>query len=237
MDAAVVPRSVVGIVALDMAGAFAMQIARLLDQAAAACDPQGSDTNSSRLLFDEANICFTKSGTAFAVQVILEAATLLLLAAAYFILVPLSVAIFRRAERVGAHALITVAARTDADNPSTGKAASVVDDMMKAAAEQRRRLVVACVFVLITFPARSAFDLFNAYALSAPYNPACSFCEPCQSDRFLIRTWLNYKPEFRPVIVALSSPLPLVVSLWIITGAHAQAYAISLNILRARLGR
>ena len=44
-------------------------------------------------------------------------------------------------------------------------------------------------------------------------------------------------PEFPPIVVALSSPLPLFVSLWIITDAHAQAYAISLNILRARLGR
>jgi hypothetical protein len=54
MDAAVVPRSVVGIVALDMAGAFAMQIARLLDQAAAACDATGNTMNAFLAMNDAA---------------------------------------------------------------------------------------------------------------------------------------------------------------------------------------
>ena len=109
---------------------------------------------------------------------------------------------------------------------------------MQAAAEQRRHLVIACIVVLIAFPARAALNLLSAFALfDVPYNPACAFCGPCQTDRFLVRWWLVYTPEFKPIVVALSSPLPLFVSLWIITGAHAQAYAISLNILRVRLGR
>jgi hypothetical protein len=113
-----------------------------------------------------------------------------------------------------------------------------VDDTIQAAAQQRRRLVIACVIVLITFPARAAFDLLRAYSVfNAQLSPSCGNCEPCQSDRFIIQMWIGLTPELQSTVVALSSPLPLLVSLWIITGAHAQAYAISLNILRARLGR
>jgi hypothetical protein len=35
-------------------------------------------------------------------------------------------------------------------------------------------------------------------------------CDPCQSDRYFFNIWLIYTPE-----LALSSPLPLVVSLWL----------------------
>ena len=66
---------------------------------------------------------------------------------------------------------------------------------------------------------------------------ACTICGPCQSLPYLIKTWLIYTPEFQPIIVALSSPLPLVVSLWIITQAHTRAFGIAFNVLRARLGR
>ncbi len=237
--AAVVMMCSVGeMVALDVSGAHRVQYAGLCDQAAAACDAHGNDTNSSLALFYEANAFFTYSGTALSVYGVLEAIALLLISAAYLILVPLSVAMFRRAERVGAHALVSVAARASAGDRNTEAAAAIVDDTVHAAAEQRRRLVIACVVVLITFPFRAAVDLLLAYILfDNPYNPACGQCDHCQSDRFLIRWWLIYTPEFRPVVAALSSPLPLLVSLWIITGAHAQAYAISLSILRARLGR
>ena len=41
----------------------------------------------------------------------------------------------------------------------------------------------------------------------------------------LIYTWLNFTPEFQPIVVALCSPLSLAASIYIITGAHAHAYA------------
>ena len=238
--AAVVLCSVVGMVALDVSGAYGAQAAGVLDHAAAACDPQCNNANSSLALFHEALAIKSQANTAFSVQAVLEAIALLLISSAYIILVPFSVAMFRRAERVGAHALFSVAAREDAGDARSNRAAAIVDDTIQAAAQQRRRLVIACVVVLVTFPARAAFNLLNSYAtfndLLLP-NPACGLCDPCQLDPFIIGVWLIYTPEFQPVVVALSSPLPLVVSLWIITGAHARAYAIALSILRARLGR
>ena len=236
--AVVVMCSVGGIVALDAAGAYYVQVAGLYDQAAAACDAQGSDTNSSLAIGSSTTTIISQAGTALSVQAVLEAIALLIISAAYIILVPLSVAMFRRAEHVGAHALLSVPARASADNLMTHRAMSIVNESIQAAVDQRRRLVIACVSVLVTFPARAAFDVLNAYiAFNDPLNLSCGLCGPCQSDRFLIYVWLSFTPQLQPVVVALSSPLPLLVSIWIITGAHAQAYAISLNILRARLGR
>jgi len=172
------------------------------------------------------------------VQAVLEAVALVLVSSAYLVLVLLSVAMFRRAEHVGAHALVAVASRAEVSGDTRiGRAAAIVDDTIQAAAEQRRRLVIACVVVLISFTFRAAFSLLTYALFHNPKNPLCGFCGPCQTDRFLIRYWLLYTPEVRPIVVALSSPLPLFLSLWIITGAHAQSYAISLKILRARLGR
>ncbi len=55
-----------------------------------------------------------------------------------------------------------------------------VADTLQAAAEQRRRLTAACLIVLITFPARAAFDLLQAYAkFNDEINIACGPCDAC----------------------------------------------------------
>ena len=83
-------------------------------------------------------------------------------------------------------------------------AVQVVEDTHKAAVEQRWRLVAACAVVLFSFSVRVAFDLLYAYSdFSAPQNPACAVCDPCQSEQFLIQSWLNFTPEFQPIVVAL----------------------------------
>jgi hypothetical protein len=237
--AAVVTCSVGIMVAYDVAGAFSSQLADTSDQAAASCDEQGRQTATCSSFILQLLDIASKQANAVSVKSVLETVALLLITAAYLVLVPLSVALFRRAERVGAHALVAVAARTHAGDGRIEAAAAIVDETITAAAQQRRRLVIACVVVLVTFPARAVYELMFAYAaFNDPANPTChGACAPCQSNRFLMLAWFAYTPEFQPFVVALSSPLPLFVSLWIITGAHAQAYAISLNILRARLRR
>ena len=230
--------SVAGMVAFGVAAAYNLQAADVLDRAATACDAMGNDTNSSIALNSEFLVINTNARSAISAQSVLEAVVMTLISTGYFILVPLSVAVFRRAERVGTQALVSVSSRMNAGDHRTEAAVAIVDETVQAAAEQLRRLVIACVVVFVTFPARAAFDLLQAYSFSAdPYNPACGTCDACQSNRYLIQTCLIYASEIQPIIVALSSPLSLFVSLWIITGAQMQSFAISLNILRARLGR
>jgi hypothetical protein len=118
---------------------------------------------------------------------------------------------------------------------SEANAARIVEDTMQAAAAQRRRLTAACLIVLITFPARAAFDLLQAYAFfNDPLNSACRQCDPCQSTPFLINIWLNYTPEFQPIVVAVSSPLPLTLSIWLLTKSVLRVRLIAADVERAR---
>ena len=88
--------------------------------------------------------------------------------------------------------------------------------------------------MLITFPVRAAYDLLKAYAnFNDPFNSACGPCDSCQSTPFLIRNWIDHTPEFRPIVVAVSSPLPLTLSLWLLTKAVARARLIAANVEQA----
>ena len=229
MAGAVVVGSVVGLVASCVAGVYYAQQANLNDEVAGACDAAGNDTNSSLFLLNAVIDLHTKAYTARSVEASSEALTLLLVTIAFVVIVSWSLAIFRIAESVAANAMLSMADRSQ-NAPSELNVAIFVGDTMKAAADNRRRLTFACVIVLVTFPARAAFDLLNAYStFQDPYNPACGVCDPCQLDRYLIRQWLNYTPEFQSIVVAVSSPLPLTLSLWLITKAHARAQLISTN--------
>ena len=234
MVAVVILGAVVGMVAMAVTGAYKAQGAGLYDQAAAACDAAGNDTNSSLAFISAADEVLFTSTTVESVQASTEALTLLLVSLAFLVIVSWSVALFRIVQKIGERSLLD---RTDLRDLRLGEvnAERILVDTMQAAAQQRRRLTAACVIVLITFPARAAFDLLYAYALfNDPKNPACGRCGPCQSDSFLIRIWLNYTPEFQASVVAASSPLPLSLSLWLMTKARAQARLITADVDRSR---
>jgi hypothetical protein len=178
--AAVALCSAVGMAAYAAGGAYNSQISALDDAAAAACDPLGNDTNSSKAFIPAQDDADTHRYDCLAVQSVAEATALLLISSTYLLLVTLSVAIFRQAEKVAARALLF--------GQFKGTRASttvIVDDSMRAAAEQRRRLTFACIVVLVSFPCRAAFDLLLAYCTyNVQYNGLCpSPCGTCQSTR------------------------------------------------------
>jgi len=259
--------SLASLTAYTAAGVYGFVVADVSFQAAASCDLQGGDTNSSRLLFARALELSKTSYDAQAIQNVCETLALIFISLWYATIIAFCVARFRRAEHLAAQALVSVAAHTqscyDRDN-RTKRAISIVDHTMHAAADQRRRLMAACLVVLITFPARAAFDVMNAFAAfdlqvaflmcalrfpcdvccvfhsyssnNLQLNPACPPCDPCQSQQWLINTWIQYTPEFQPIVVSLSSPLPLMASIWLLTAAHARAIAITAKVQRAGLG-
>ena len=234
MAGAVVVGSIVGVAANIVAAVYSLQSAALHDQAAAACDAAGNATNSSLVFYHTAIDIQANADTAQSVEVGIEALTLLLVSFAFIVIVSWSAALVRIAQRVAARALLAATARVDMLVPETN-AAKLVVDTAEAAVGHRWRLTAACVIVLVTFPARAAFDLLYAYSSFAdPYNPACSLCGPCQSNRYLIRRWIRYTPEFQPIAVALSSPVPLTWSLWLISKAHARARLIAADVQRVR---
>ena len=223
----------VGMVSYFVAAAYAVRIADVANQAAGLCDSQGRDTNSSLAFIPLLERTISDKHTAHASQSVCEALGLLLTAFAYAVLVALSVAIFRRVEEVGTAALVAVDTGV-----STSKSLKIsVDNAVNAAAEQRRRLTIACVVVLITFPARAGFDLLQAYSsFDAGYSAFCGPCGDCQTNQYVVRAWINYTPEFNSITVAVSSPLPLVLSLWLITTAHARALAFTASIRKSGSG-
>jgi hypothetical protein len=236
MAGSVVAGGVVSMVAAIVAGVYDAQSALLADQAAAACDAAGNDTNSSRALYNDSQSIRNRARTASSVQAGSEALALLLVSVAFLVIVSWSVALFRLMERVAARALLSDNDGGNMHAPEVN-AARIVADTMQAAAEHRKRLTAACVIVLITFPVRAAYDLLKAYAnFNDPFNSACGPCDSCQSTPFLIRNWIDHTPEFRPIVVAVSSPLPLTLSLWLLTKVVARARLIAANVEQACAG-
>jgi hypothetical protein len=179
--AAVALCSAVGMAAYAAGSAYCIQTSAHGVAATAACDPLGNDTNSSLAFLLEIEDTDTLRYDCLAVQSVAEAIALLLISSIYLLLVTLSVAIFRQAEKVAARALLFGTFR------GTQAAATViVDDSMRAAAEQRRRLTFACIIVLVSFPCRAAFDLLQAYCTyEVQFNGLClDPCGTCQSTRY-----------------------------------------------------
>ena len=167
-----------------------------------------------------------------------EALALLIISIAYLVLVSYSVAMLRRAELAGRRALGVAAWRQKnvfrQQTAVNSLISGIIEDTMEAAAQQRQRLTTACIVVMITFPARAAFDFLNAYSsLNQGTSSSCGMCDLCQSNQALVGSWINYTPEFQPIVVALSSPLPISLSLWIITQALASAQSIAVDVQEA----
>ena len=239
MTVAVIVCNAAIMIAYDIAGAYELRVADLHRRAAAACDDQGNDTFSSLALNQQAIAVVTQIGHAEAVQSVSEAAVLLIISIAYLVLVPFSIIMFRAAERLAARMLLSATDRSDNRDKALMEVRRdvIVADTMHAAAEQRQRLVAACCVVLVTYPIRAAYDFLQAYAaVNMSLDPACCQCCSCQSQQYLVSRWLMYTPQFQPIVVALSSPLPLAVSMWLVTAAHTRAQAIAIEVTRAGLG-
>ncbi len=264
MAAAVVLCSMTGMVALDVAAAYEVQAAVLFDQAAAACGAAGNVTVTCSD-YHQAVAIATDATTAVSVMGVCEAAALMITALSYLLLVIRNIALYRHAEEVSSSSLKSLlhinecqvsvpAVFADVDYTgaadasvqlSRGSAVEIVEDTQRAAAEQRRRLIAACAVVLVSFPARAAFNLLNSYSqfryvtlfqslfctkrlllCSDPKNTACGSCDPCQSEQFLINIWLNFTPEFQPIVVAVSSPLAMMWSLWLMMSAWERRHML-----------
>lgn len=208
----------------------------MFDQAAAACDAQGDSTELSDELAKNAFKPLLKAITALSAQNVLEAVVLVMMCGAYMIFVPVSVAMFSRAELRLSEALGGIAnngedeqvlipaeyAPVEADGAvgritmQCSEAKALLRKKLESVHARRQRFVTACGIVLVAFMARASVDLMSAFVFfNYSENFECGICEPCQNDAFLIRKWLDYTPEFQRIIVTLSSPLPLVLSLWL----------------------
>ena len=87
-----------------------------------------------------------------------------------------------------------------------------------AARSARYLLLQTCMtvaVVLATFLIRTAFETVEALGNFSNVNSSsCGICEPCQSEFYLIRVWIDAAPEVQSIVVALAEPLTLLVALW-----------------------
>jgi hypothetical protein len=93
-------------------------------------------------------------------------------------------------------------------------------DIEAAAALQRRRFALCPVLVTAAFVALAFRAVFAAsFFFISKFNPACGECESCQQVGFLMSVWYNrnFFPDGFPLLLSLSSTLPLVFSLWLMT--------------------
>jgi len=249
--AVVVVCSAVGLLSMHVAAGYSVQAASVYNQAASACDAQGNSTDVSTALFKDVNGIRTTAITAVSVHNMLEAVVLVIMSAAYMVFIPVAVAMFGRAERRLTNVLGEIEYKADnvpvflpaefsrgQTRAAVGfdrkvqmrsdKAKLLMGMTLAAATAQRRRFVAACGIVLITFIARASIDLLLAYAsFNNALNLECDICDPCQTDAYLVLKWLDYTPEFQRIVVTLSSPLPLVISLWLMMTKEERALLLS----------
>ena len=115
---------------------------------------------------------------------------------------------------------------------TTTMAMAVVRNSIDASRDQRRRLLPTCLYITVAFTLNAAWSVIVAYTVSSEKYVCGDFCDPCQSQEFLIYYALYYTPELENVIYALSSPMPLLLSLWFITAARLRARSIAREMKR-----
>ena len=224
--------------AASVAGAYyKAESGKLAALAADACSSSGAYTAAARALAINSSSVNKRSDQVISVQNTSEMVAMLLIVATYLVVVPTCIVALqrtgiylnsthRRMAAASAPARLMQAANPSAAishaAESSARAQLVVDLTMQAAVAQQKRLVAVCVMVFLTFQPRAIFDIIQAIGNqdTVANLSKCGVCDTCQSVYLLVNLWLRYTPEFRAIAVALSSPLPLSVSLWFMMSEH-----------------
>jgi hypothetical protein len=215
-----------------------------LDQASALTDFEGKDTSSSKEIYASYEIAVLQNRDATAASRLLEAALLLLLTAGFMLYFPACIVMFRRVERRLNSVLREMDLLSDnvnvflpfefspiaADGSTAQLEMHIVDArqflqcLKMSASAQRRKFILALAFSLIGLAALSSFAVFiTMFGFLSNRDIACDRCEPCQRVEFLMLSWYIYTPELLPLVTSLSSALPLIFSLWLMTTKEDRA--------------
>jgi len=104
---------------------------------------------------------------------------------------------------------------------------------LAAAQHLRAQILGTTAVVFVTFLLRTIFSTMFAVAdaLQNDGEPNCSgLCEGCKNVYTHIQVWVHYTPEFRMVVILISSPLALLVALWGMTSKR------TLQLMQLRFG-
>ena len=174
------------IVARVVAAAFGFEAAKLYDEAAAACNAEGTDTRSAadREIWNVAKSTSDgKTGEAVSASRVIEAAVLVLTAGAFLLFFPACIVMFRRVERRLDAIMQEMNHRSDlgtvflpyefspaaADGARSQVEMQVVEAraflgrLKSAAAEQGMRFFLCLLLVLAALVVRAAFAVFSSF--------------------------------------------------------------------------
>jgi hypothetical protein len=97
-----------------------------------------------------------------------------------------------------------------------GEARQFLGELSSAATAQRIKFSACLAISLVALLLLATFSVTFAVARTGRRSTGCqSDCESCQFISFLIRTWILFTPEFRPVLFSVNFALPQIVSLWL----------------------
>jgi hypothetical protein len=235
------------LVARCVAAGFRAEAAGLYKQAAASTDVNGADTDTSEILRNTTGVdADNKLFKSVAAASVIEAATLVFVASGFVLFFPAIIVMFRRVERKMQGLIMEMDNRTDvgnaflpveflpreADGSVTQEEMPIVEvrrylrDIEAAAALQRRRFVLCPVLVTVALVVLAVRALFvSSFYFNSTFNPACGICQSCQQISYYMRIWYNYSffPEGFPLLLSLSTTLPLMLSLWLMTTPEDRA--------------
>ena len=176
----------ISIVARVVAAAFVFEAAKLYDEAAAACNAEGTDTRSAadrKIWFDALSTAFGKTSESLSASRVTEAAVLVLTAGAFLLFFPACIVMFRRVERRLDAIIQEMSLRSDlgtvflpfefsppaADGSQSQVEMQVVEAraflgrLKSAAAEQGMRFFLCLLLVLAALVVRAAFAVFSSF--------------------------------------------------------------------------
>ena len=234
------------LVARCVAAGFRAELAGILKQAAASTDVNGGDTDTSRSYMNTAITTDDKQVQAQAAANVIEAATLVFVASGFMLFFPAIIVMFRRVERKMEGLILEMDHRSDvgnaflpvefspraADGSVTQTEMPIVEvrqylrDIEASAALQRRRFLLCLLLVMAALIALTLSAVFVAsYMFNSSRNPDCGPCESCQEVGYFMFIWYGsfFVPEGFPLLLSLSSTLPLVFSLWLMTTPEDRA--------------
>jgi hypothetical protein len=234
------------LVARCVAAGFRAEIAGILKQAAASTDVNGGDTDTSRSYLNTARTTSDNLRPATAAANVIEAATLVFVASGFVLFFPVIIVMFRRVERKMEGLILEMDHRSDVGNAflpvefspraADGSVAQTempivevrqyLRDIEAAAALQRRRFVLCLLLVTAALIALTLRAVFVAsYMFNSSPNPDCGQCQSCQEVGYFMSVWYTFffLPEGFPLLVSLSSTLPLLFSLWLMTTPEDRA--------------
>jgi hypothetical protein len=227
---------------------FRAEVAGISIQAAASTDVNGADTSTSKSYMNStawlnAN---DKQNQAWASASVIEAATLVFVASGFVLFFPAIIVMFGRVEQKMEGLIMEMENRTDvgnaflpveflpreADGSVTQEEMPIVEvrrylrDIEAAAALQRRRFSLCLVLVaaaLVALAIRAVFVV--SFGFNSKLDPGCGPCESCQTvERFMFIWYIrSFLIVGYPLLVSLSSTLPLMFSLWLMTTPEDRA--------------